>query len=83
MADHPAPVSQGPADSSKVAVPLAAGTSSTLEVSAPMLEVHAPQHAVHTWKDFLVHIAAIAGSKHSNDVYLSENRGDLLVAAQN
>lgn len=25
-----------------------------------MLDVHAPHQTVHTWKDFLVHIAAIA-----------------------
>jgi hypothetical protein len=60
MADRPEPVSQGPADSSRVAVPLVAGSSSTAEVSAPMLDVHAPHQTVHTWKDFLVHIAAIA-----------------------
>ncbi len=25
-----------------------------------MLEVHAPHETIHTWKDFLIHIAAIA-----------------------
>src|ERR1700722_15743275 len=35
-------------------------TRSSSELSAPMLDVHAPHQAVHTWKDFLVHIAAIA-----------------------
>jgi len=34
-------------------------TRSSSELSAPMLDVHAPHQAVHTWKDFLVHIAAI------------------------
>jgi hypothetical protein len=37
-----------------------AESSSISEVSAPMLDVHAPHQTVHTWKDFLVHIAAIA-----------------------
>lgn len=33
---------------------------STPEISAPMLDVHAPHETVRTWKDFLIHIAAIA-----------------------
>jgi hypothetical protein len=33
---------------------------STPEISAPMLDVHAPHESVRTWKDFLIHIAAIA-----------------------
>jgi hypothetical protein len=33
---------------------------STPEISAPMLDVHAPHEAVRTWKDFFIHIAAIA-----------------------
>lgn len=32
---------------------------STPEVAAPMLDVHAPHRTVDTWKDFLIHIAAI------------------------
>jgi hypothetical protein len=32
---------------------------STQEISTPMLDVHAPHQTVHTWKEFLVHIAAI------------------------
>jgi hypothetical protein len=60
MADRPEPVPQGPADSSQAAVPPVAKSSSNPEVSAPMLDVHAPHQTVHTWKDFLVHIAAIA-----------------------
>jgi hypothetical protein len=31
----------------------------TQETPDPMLEVHAPHQTVHTWKDFLIHIAAI------------------------
>ena len=60
MADRPEPVPQGPADSSQAAVLPVAESSSTPKVSAPMLDVHAPHQTVHTWKDFLVHIAAIA-----------------------
>jgi hypothetical protein len=30
------------------------------EKSSPMLDVHAPHEAVHSWKDFSIHIAAIA-----------------------
>jgi hypothetical protein len=61
MAERPEPeVPQEPADGSKATVSPVAQSSSTPEVSAPMLEVHAPHQAVHTWKDFLVHIAAIA-----------------------
>lgn len=60
MADHPKPIPQEPADSSKFAAPGVAESSSTPEVSAPMLDVHAPHPTEHTWKGFLVHIAAIA-----------------------
>jgi hypothetical protein len=35
------------------------GVSSTPEISAPMLEVHAPHLSIHTWKDFFIHIATI------------------------
>jgi hypothetical protein len=34
-------------------------TPSMPEKSAPMLEVHAPHEALHTWKGFLLHIATI------------------------
>src|ERR1700722_7560600 len=34
-------------------------SSSTQDNSTPMLDVHAPHEAVHTWKDFLIHIATI------------------------
>ena len=49
-----------PADSSKAAAPPAAETRSISETSAPMLEVHASHESIHTWKGFLIHIAAIA-----------------------
>jgi hypothetical protein len=32
----------------------------TTEVHTPMLDVHPPHQAVHTWKDFFIHIATIA-----------------------
>ena len=61
MADRAEPVApEGPADGSKGAVPPIVKASPAAEVSAPMFEVHAPHQTVHTWKDFLVHIAAIA-----------------------
>ena len=60
MADRPEPVPQGPADSSRAAVAPVGESFSTAEISAPMLDVHVPHQTVHTWKDFLVHIAAIA-----------------------
>ena len=61
MADRAEPVApEGPADGSKGAVTPTVKASSTAEVSAPMFEVHAAHQTVHTWKDFLVHIAAIA-----------------------
>jgi hypothetical protein len=46
-------------DSMKAAGPEEAGTSSTPEISRPMLDVHAPHESVHTWKDFFIHIATI------------------------
>jgi hypothetical protein len=60
MADLEPEILQGPADSSQAAMSPVAESSSIPEVSAPMLDVHAPHQTVHTWKDFLVHIAAIA-----------------------
>jgi hypothetical protein len=60
MADRADPeVTQGPADSLKAAVPPEAETPSAREISAPMLDVHAPHQLVHTWKDFFIHIATI------------------------
>src|SRR5580704_12752226 len=61
MADRIEPeILQGPADSSTAAMSPVAGSSSISEVSAPMLDVHAPHQTVRTWKDFLIHIAAIS-----------------------
>jgi hypothetical protein len=48
-----------PADNLKAAGPTDAEALSSAEVAAPMLDAHAPHQTVHTWKDFLVHIAAI------------------------
>ena len=60
MADRTEPeMPQVPADTLKAAGPLNTEALSTPEISAPMLDVHAPHQTVHTWKDFLVHIAAI------------------------
>jgi hypothetical protein len=59
MADRAEPeMSQGPADGLKTGS-LADAEHSTPEISAPMFDVHAPHAAVHTWKDFFVHIATI------------------------
>jgi hypothetical protein len=38
----------------------AAASAAHQESAAPMLDVHAPHDAVRTWKDFFIHIAAIA-----------------------
>ena len=60
MTDRPSSgTPQGPARVAQATSPRDAGTLSTPEISAPMLDVHAPHQTVHTWKDFLVHIAAI------------------------
>jgi hypothetical protein len=48
-----------PADRLKAGMPLGEKTSSTLEISGPMLDVHAPHERIHTWKDFATHILAI------------------------
>lgn len=57
MADRAEPdIPQGPADSAKTEV---ASDAETLEISPPMLEVHAPREVLHTWKDFFIHIATI------------------------
>lgn len=53
-------IPQEPADSSKAVVPPVPESSSTPEISAPMLDVHAPHESIHTWKNFFIHIAAIA-----------------------
>jgi hypothetical protein len=38
----------------------AAASATNQENAVPMLDVHAPHDAVRTWKDFFIHIAAIA-----------------------
>jgi hypothetical protein len=43
-----------------VEMPSAADIEPTAEKPQLMQEVHAPHRSIHTWKDFLVHIAAIA-----------------------
>jgi hypothetical protein len=48
-----------PADSLKPAMPSGEGKNSTSEISSPMLDVHAPHEAIHTWKSFFIHIATI------------------------
>jgi len=48
-----------PGDSMKAASSSDARTSSTPEISGPMLDVHAPNESIHTWKSFFIHIAAI------------------------
>jgi hypothetical protein len=60
MADHAEPENaQRRADSLEAAVPPVAETPATPEISAPMLDVHAPHEAVDTWKGFFIHIATI------------------------
>jgi len=60
MTDRPNPgTPQEPAGGAQATSPRGAETLSTPEISAPMLDVHAPHQTVHTWKDFLIHIAAI------------------------
>jgi hypothetical protein len=43
-----------------VGVPLEAGPSSTVETADPMFDVHLPQGAAHTWKDFWIHLGTIS-----------------------
>lgn len=60
MTDRPnSGMPQEPAVGAQATSPRGAETLSTPEISAPMLDVHAPHQTVHTWKDFLIHIAAI------------------------
>jgi hypothetical protein len=35
-------------------------TTTSSEISGPMLDVHAPHEPIHTWQSFFIHIAAIA-----------------------
>src|ERR1700683_3392667 len=50
---------QQPAESLQPAAPAVAESLSTPDISPPMLDVHAPQEVVRTWKDFFIHIATI------------------------
>ena len=59
MADRPEPIPQEPVDGSKAVVLPVAESSSTPEISAPMLDVHAPHGSIHTWKSFFIQIATI------------------------
>src|ERR1700733_735947 len=60
MVDRADPeLSRAPADGLKAAMPGDAETLSTPEISAPMLDVHAPHAVFHTRKDFFIHIATI------------------------
>jgi len=51
---------QGASDDVTAATPSEEEAVPTTESSNPMLDVHASHQPIHTWKDFLVHIAAIA-----------------------
>jgi hypothetical protein len=60
MADHiESEITPKPVDSMKAASPSDTGTSTTPEISGPMLDVHAPHESIHTWKSFFIHIATI------------------------
>jgi len=60
MVDHTEPeIPEGATDSLTQAIPSDAGAGFASETSAPMIEVHAPHENIHTWKSFLIHIAAI------------------------
>jgi hypothetical protein len=60
MADHAEPENAYQrADGVEAPAPPVAETPDTPEVSAAMLDVHAPHEAVHTWKGFFIHIATI------------------------
>jgi hypothetical protein len=60
MADRTEPeMPQRPSDGAQSAAPPVANSPSTPEISPPMLDVHAPPEAVHTWKSFFIHIATI------------------------
>ena len=57
MADRAEPeISLGPADNAK---PEVSSDAKSAEILTPMLEVHAPHEALHTWKGFFIHIATI------------------------
>ena len=50
---------QLPVDSQRVEAPSDTEAFSTPENSEAMLDVHASHESIHTWKDFLIHIATI------------------------
>jgi hypothetical protein len=57
MADRAEPeFSLGPADNAK---PEVSSDAKSPEILTPMLEVHPPHEALHTWKGFFIHIATI------------------------
>src|SRR5260370_32997743 len=61
MTDRPNPAApQEPAGGAQSTSPRGAETLSTTEISASMLDVHAPHQTVHSWKDFWVHLATIS-----------------------
>jgi hypothetical protein len=51
-------IPDGPSDAPNAAAPQDAKSLANAEISAPMLDVHAPHHA-NTWRDFFIHIATI------------------------
>jgi hypothetical protein len=61
VADNSKPtIAQGPAAAPQNAAPADAGAGKTPEISAPMLDIHAPHEPINTWKGFALHIATIA-----------------------
>jgi hypothetical protein len=61
MADQTQPeVGQIPADYPEGTGPTGKEAPATPEIATPMLDVHAPHQAVHSWTAFFVHIAAIS-----------------------
>jgi hypothetical protein len=60
VADNTKPeVPQEPVAASQNVVSPHAGAGKTSEISAPMLDVHAPHEPINTWKGFVLHIATI------------------------
>jgi hypothetical protein len=60
MADRAGPkFQQLPEKSQRAEAALATEALSTSENSEPMLDVHASHESIHSWKDFLIHIATI------------------------
>jgi hypothetical protein len=61
MADRPdSEIATEPADSIQATSPSDAGSNPIPEIAVPMLDVHAQHESIHTWKGFIIHIAAIA-----------------------